>query len=450
MKHFGAKLAGAANTVDGDESSILTIGTGTGNNDSIIIHNETGADEAAGDKTLTDKGLVIVPTASGRGATHVLGADGREVLRTDLGATANDNLFIPISTGSSFVNSAISQDVTTDATTVRTIAIGDAEDIVNITGTANIATAVINDLTVSNMHSINADNSFVADKYFETNHPVDGAAYAATQDAGYVVVQTAATTGSGATQTHTPLTGAGIRFNPAASAGDRWEVAETFDFTDGSGGAAGSGAVPTGTWTSIGDYAAAAVSTGVTSIQAGRGVSEHASGDAAVDGLTPSDGSPVLRIETTTNGGIDFSATGAAGTLELQDGGIVADYLNGDTTGAAFSALGNGTAGQILASRGNGRFQWSPAPTGTSATRAFTGTKITTATSFRILQTDHLFAGQNLNVQVYESITGGFTQIIPESILISDGSAAGVAAGDIVVTTGATATDLAYKVVITG
>ena len=189
MKHFGASLTGISNAVD-DGVSILKIGASTAaqadntTKDSIVIYNIAGPSNAT-DKVATAgseaAGLVIVPSAAGRGATHIIGADGREVAITDVGGGLNpSNLFVPIRGASGadankFLDSAISQAASgkTEAVTVG----GD------LTVTGNFH--------VNGMESnINAVNTYVRDRYFETNHPIPGETYVGGLTGGLVVVQT--------------------------------------------------------------------------------------------------------------------------------------------------------------------------------------------------------------------------------------------------------------------
>ena len=93
MKHFGAQLAGINNEVDGDLASRLVVGTASSNNDSIVIHNEQVITSTADKVVGTDLGLVIVPSATGRGATHVLGADGREVSIANISGGGHGSTF---------------------------------------------------------------------------------------------------------------------------------------------------------------------------------------------------------------------------------------------------------------------------------------------------------------------------------------------------------------------
>ena len=77
MKHFGAQLAGLNNQVDGNEDSRLVVGA----NDTLVIMtpNQTGGQ-------ITDGSLDGFVINSPNGETHVLGADGREILISNIAA----------------------------------------------------------------------------------------------------------------------------------------------------------------------------------------------------------------------------------------------------------------------------------------------------------------------------------------------------------------------------
>ena len=123
MKHYGALLSGANNQVDGGEVSILTVGSATTQDDKIIIYNENDGEtsseysQTTGDALITTAGpagFVIVPSAAGRGSTHVLGADGREVPISGIGGIGHNTAeyFVPALAYNSqndphFVDSAI-------------------------------------------------------------------------------------------------------------------------------------------------------------------------------------------------------------------------------------------------------------------------------------------------------------------------------------------------------
>ena len=94
MKHYGALLTGANNTIDGGENSVLTVGA----NDAIIVATARTQSDANLGATISDQealdaaGLVI---ATANGATHILGADGREVAISDIGGGSAHALFNP-------------------------------------------------------------------------------------------------------------------------------------------------------------------------------------------------------------------------------------------------------------------------------------------------------------------------------------------------------------------
>ena len=528
MKHFGAVLTGDNNIVDGGDSSILTISASAGN-DKIIIYNQNDAATASeyaggvftGDALISDTGptgFVIVPSVAGRGATHVLGADGREVAITSLSTSVNTNLIIPVSNGTSFVDSALSVSATGTANTVTVTAAG------NMTIEGNL---IVNG-TRTVIHSA---DSFVSDRYFGTNHPVDGSPYVNNQNGGFVVVRTgnggtstfaaAATPGSltindatvaagdtmvtfsanipaapttqgrvlvatsaafttgtqttflivtagfGTTEatfngpigTILPsvadgntvhfaqatitavadsLTGAGIRFN-----GTSWQAATSITNLTSS-----AMIDSTGNWADL-----TTATSGVNSVNAGAGIANVGSA-TAVD----------IDIELTTNGGLGFSAGASdnASTLQLASGEILASYLNGDNSGTGFTALGNGTANQVLTSRGNGRFQWQD---GLGTVTKYAATATVASGVITVAETTHGLGGADFHVSVYEYLTSAgaqhtgsgavtnlrYNQVLPESITIGTHSGGGGALeeGTVTITLGTAQNSNQFRVVIT-
>ena len=426
MKHFGAVLSGDNNIVDGGESSILTIGTAATNNDSIIIHNEDPASLLAL-KAITDFGLVIVPTTavSVDGTTgaisHLLGADGREVAVTDVGGGVNDNLSIPISTGSTFVNSRISQDITT-ATGAATISIGasDNADTVVIRGNLQIEGSTT---------EIESTTTTVNDRFINLGNTAAGAT--TTDLTGGIIVETD-NDGAG-----TKVYG-GLRFNGGTNS---WQIS-TDTSSDG---------ITSGTWADLGvsgqgvqSVVGAAGITVDTLVANGRDVNNPAVAIA----LTPEDAA------AGGIGGLGFTGTGDARTVGVATDGIDEQHLN--VPGTA------GLAGQVLSlsNTTTGAFEWVTAATGTVQKYVHVGNKAAADVGFTIDATDqgdsspfHGLTGQDFTIVLYELITdgvgalGGYRQFIPESVLIQNGTGTGEA-GAVVVNTGATAADLAYKIII--
>ena len=340
MKHFGAVLTGDNNIVDGNDSSNLTIGTSASNNDAIIIHNEAPK-AAAANKIIpnaaaitagtADFGLVLVPystvtyTGANNVPSHLLGADGREVAVSDLDIGASTNSVtgdIPVkgidTDGETiFVNSIMKEigtlnyDATGDNATSSTnsSATGiEIEGSLVISGSTSNLT-VQGDATVNGDLTINGDrfishsqDTFVSDRYFETNHPVAGSAYSNNLTGGFVVVQTA----SPSTATTTAVAVANTVNQPvtAPASGDL-----TLDFDNAIPAAPGGGDALILTVTAAAN--GAVLTTGFLVVSSGFGTTT-ATFAGPIDGLgsIPADGA-TLNFSTATLTSSDNSATGA-------------------------------------------------------------------------------------------------------------------------------------------
>ena len=427
MKHFGALLTGVNNTVDGGDTSVLTIGTAASNNDSIVIHNEAPVTATAVKIPTTDFGLTLVPystiTFTGTNSdiiSHVLGADGREVAVADLATAVNTNLFVPISNGTAFVNSEISQSST--AAGDITITLGSSlNDMVIISGglQVNGTTTTVNSTTVN-----------VADRFLQVG------------DTGTSTTATTAITGGLIVETSNDGSGTkafgGIRYN-----GTAWQVS-----SDPGADGLDAGA----TWTNLGVAGA-----GVEVVQGGSGISVAAPATAAAtDGLMADTNNPVVRVELTTVGITDGTTTAGGGlsrdgataatqTIGIATGGITAGQLATDIANTR-AGLVNGTAGQVLTSQANGGFAWGNAGTVAKFAGTFTGAaqliSIPTGTvGTSVANSSHGLSGSDFTVTVYEYLQNGSTtqhsgsgdvaglrisQIIPEGITIGrDSSGSG-------------------------
>ena len=468
MKHYGALLTGANNTV-AEDSSVLTVGNSTAaqgvaaTQDSIVIYNLAGPSGAT-DKAVSAAGLVIVPSAVGRGNTHILGADGREVEIAAIGGNSLNSreTFIPTkgvdADGNDiFVNSIISEefdtttptpsnyDMTGDSatTTTNSNAVG-----VNIGGNLNVTNnlSVTGNTTITGNLDVTGSTNFrhetisqYSDTFIELNVAQDKTTASLNGTGGLLVEHTFDAGGGNA------LYG-GLRFNGTADSNvGRWEYNLAADVNGDPSVATSTGAV--------GEWIPFPMGT-LTGVQGGNGVTVQTTGTH--DGLTASPTNPVIELDLHTTaadrstlGGLAIvDVTGGTGNNELgiAAGGIVEEML---------SATNTPTAGNILSAAADGRFTWVAAGgTGNvnkftiSGTKAAMTTSVTVGTS-AISATSGIAAGdQNLQVQVFESVTNGFSQILPESIVISDGTVG--SAGDVIITFGVTPADLDYKVVITG
>lgn len=408
MKHFGAVLTGDANIVDGGESSILTIGSDALNNDTIVIHNDnttTGMTDASSDGSVA--GLVIVPSTAGRGATHILGADGREVAITSVGGGINDNLIVPISTGTTFVNSRISQSITA-ATGDATITIGG--------GTTSDTVIVRGDLQVTGTTTtVDSTTVTVADRFINLGTT---AATTTTSDlTGGIIVETD-NDGAGVKSY------GGLRYNGATNT---WQVSSAPLET---------GLAADSAWSDLGVAGA-----GVQTVVGGAGISVN-----ATDANNPIVSTAITPLGTGGTGGLALVGTGAAATLSIAAEGITEQHLHSTNTGGV---------GQLLSLQNatTGEFEWVTGNTGTVQKYVHTGTKAAGDTGIEITNATHMLAGQDYTVICYELIVdavganGGYQQFIPESVLIQDGTGTGTA-GNVIITTGATTENLSYKIVI--
>ena len=419
MKHYGAVLTGDNNIVDGGESSVLTI-SGTSGNDKVVIYNQNDAataSEYAGDVITGDaktgdagpSGLVIVPSVAGRGATHILGADGREVEIAAVGGGVTAVGTIPVAhdstvaddtftgTADEYIASALSQ-TGAGASSVITVA-GDLQ--------VNGTTTTVNSTTVT-----------LADKFLELG--TASADFVATADSGGLLIvdqRSAGTSGYG-----------GFRWNGLTSVFQF--SADTTNGTDG-------------TWTDFG-----AAGAGIQSVVGGAGI--------GVDVTDPNN--PIVAAElkalvttagaTAPEGGLTFSGSGNSRTVQIGSDSVASGNL---------FATNDGAAGQVLSLSNDttGQMTWVTVAGGT-VQKYSTGaaTKAAGDAGFTITAATHGLTGEDFTISMYELLTGsgtdpqGYSQILPQRILIHNGSTTGFAAGDVQITTGVTAADLAYKVII--
>ena len=471
MKHYGAVLTGDSNIVDGGESSLLVIGTSTTNDDTLVIHNNnttTGATDAAADGSVG--GLVLVPSVAGRGETHVIGADGREVeIDGNFGSINSTTARVPVkginAAGNDiFVNSIITEvhatglnyDATADGATTSTMSNADGIQIagnVAITSSGNLTvagnTTMTGNLTVQGNTVFHTSTvSQYEDSFIELNVAQDKTA-PATSGTGGILVEHTYDAGGG-----NELFG-GLRFNGAANSNvGQWEYNLAADIN---GGATASGTA-TGAWIPF----AAGTLTGVRN---GNGITVSES--ATEDGITGTAAEPLVSVNLTgafptetaaSQGGLAFTNVGTTNgdtSIGIAQGGVDAGML--DVTAAASAALDNFLLSYNHAA---GNFTWvAPGGTGSINRAVITGTKLMLTTSVVIPRTSVAGTGvgqtatgigegeQNLTVTVYEAVTDGFSEILPESIVIS--SASGTE-GQVTIEFGATAADLDYKIVILG
>ena len=422
MKHYGAVLTGDNNIVDGGESSVLTI-SGTSGNDKVVIYNQNDAataSEYAGDVITGDaktgdagpSGLVIVPSVAGRGATHILGADGREVEIAAVGGGVTAVGTIPVAhdstvaddtftgTADEYIASALSQSGA-GASSVITVA-GDLQ--------VNGTTTTVNSTTVT-----------LADKFLELG--TASADFVATADSGGLLIvdqRSGGTNGYG-----------GLRWNGSTS-----KFQFSSDTTNGTDG----------TWV---DFAAG--TDGIATVVGGAGVN--------VQTTTPADtNNPIVSVDlkalvttagaTAPEGGLTFSGSGNSRTVQIGTDSVASGNL---------FATNDGAAGQVLSLSNDttGQMTWVTVAGGT-VQKYSTGaaTKAAGDAGFTITAATHGLTGEDFTISMYELLTGsgtdpqGYSQILPQRILIHNGSTTGFAAGDVQITTGVTAADLAYKVII--
>ncbi len=430
MKHYGAVLTGDNNTVDGADSSILTVGTASSNNDAIIIHNEAPADATAL-KALTDFGLVIVPTSgvtvTSSQISHLLGADGREVALTDVGGGINSALTIPIvnAAGDAFVDSALTQTSTIDG--AQTVTAGG-----NLVVGGNLQV----DGTITTIESTTVD---VADRYItlaNTNLAGDKS-----DITGGIFVETDV------------VSGVATYFGIRVGADGAWEVTDAIGATTDDG--------TTGTWIDLGTAAGAITQiTGANGITANVGSAAVTSGavtlDVAITAL-PTGTSTVIN-----SGGLSLDGTDGSQTLGIATGGITAGQL-ATGIGTARAGLGNGTTGQVLTTATNGGFIWATPAAGSVSKHANDYTVGSGAIS--IPATTHTLstADTDYSVKVYEyatsagQVTGSdvssathYNEVFPESVTIgrvTPGSGATVL-GTVTITMPTTQNSNVFRVVI--
>ena len=469
MKHYGAVLTGDSNIVDGGESSLLVIGTSSTNDDTLVIHNNnttTGATDAAADGSVG--GLVLVPSAAGRGETHVIGADGREVeIDGNFGSINSTTARVPVkginAAGNDiFVNSIITEthatglnyDAIADGATTGTMSNADGIQIagnVAITSSGNLTvagnTTMTGNLTVQGNTVFHTSTvSQYEDSFIELNVAQDKTAASTSGTGGILVEHTYDADGGN------ELFG-GLRFNGAANSNvGQWEYNLAADIN---GGATATGTA-TGAWIPF----AAGTLTGVRN---GNGITVSES--ATEDGITGTDAEPLISVnltgsfatETTTanQGGLAFTNVGSTNgdtTLGIAARGVDATML--DTTNADLTTDENG---YILSySHTATNFTWIPrGGTGTSHTGAIEREKgalvpLLTFTAAELAAAAGFTAGtEDLNITVYEPVANGYAQILPQSIVVHDGSNS-TTAGDVVVTFGATEEAITYKIVVTG
>ena len=437
MKHYGAVLTGPNNIVDGSESSSLVIGTSSTDNDNLVIHNIAGPSGST-DKLITASGLVIVPSAAGRGNSFLIGADGREVSYADVVAGAGVAASTNSATGtfpikgvnaaneSIFANSIITEiapsgglnyDATGDGATAATNSNADGINIAgnlvvsdNVTITGNIEVAG----TATYTHPSVA---VYADKYIEFNVGTTRTTAKTAGDGGFLV-ETAHDAGGG-----NPTFG-GFRYNSSATNNSKLEYS------------ADAGADGSGTWTPLAD--------GLSSVRGAAGISVATTG--TVDGLTPSTSSPTIKLDldTTATGGLGFTVgTDAAGQVGIKADGVRETMLAtaADTTNSGDAAAASGDV-LVYNDAGDGSFTWvaqsdlsiTPTSAYTADHTAATGGVITVPAA------THLQTGSDFTVIVSEYLTSGGvqhtgagavaglrkSQIIPESIIVgSDSSGSG-------------------------
>ena len=99
-----------------------------------------------------------------------------------------------------------------------------------------------------------------------------------------------------------------------------------------------------------------------------------------------------------------------------------------------------------MAKAAGNQFTWVDQSGGFAQKQVFTGNKLAAATivipSAATMSTTEHSLGGDVQVQVYESVSGSFSQFIPESIVIASN-------GDITITAGTPAA-IDYKVVVIG
>ena len=416
MKHFGAILSGDNNVVDGGDSSILTIGESTAaqgvanTQDSIVIYNVAGPTGAT-DKTTSSAGFVLVPSATGRGATHVIGADGREIAISTISGTFNPTAgTIPLAMDGSdadtdpdsWADSALTQTGTSTSSTVTAAG--------NLTVNGNLQVLG----TTTNINSTQVD---IADAFItlaDTDLPVSNTTPVSNINGGILVETDRTSDGTTETKTY-----GGLRYNATTN---QWEASSDTNATG------------VGTWTPFGMAGAS-----VTAIQGGDGVTVATTG--MVDGLTASTNTPVASVAVTAAGissstvaggglGIDAVTGNGNNTLGIAFGGITAGQF-ATAISTTRTGLANGTAGQVLQSQGNGGFSWGDA---TGSVRKYGGNQTVVAGVISIPAATHGLSttDTDYSVKIYEyqdtsgnQVTGStltaatrYNEIFPEAVTI--------------------------------
>ena len=327
MKHYGASLTGANNVVDGGEASVLTIGDASTHNDKIVIHNQNTASGSTDAAIASTTGLVIAPTAAGRGATHVLGADGREVAITSLVSenSAHDynatNNFIPVlqltGTGVSavphFIDSTIESEVT--AGSVTRSAAPTAEITVQLAVTTG---DTVLELTSASSGAANTAGIGVGNKFIISS----GSAFPANPETEIVYEITSVGTGSGGNRRY--------RFNPPVDASDNGLGILFFVDQTNAGGAT----------TIHGDVTINAI--GAT------GGNLTVDGDLTVSGTTTTINTATLDVEDQY---ITAANTAAGSTKAVTEGGLFVEHTSTATT-KTFAGIRYGDGATA------GTFQW--------------------------------------------------------------------------------------------
>ena len=419
MKHYSASLIGQSNQVeDTTIDSRLQIGA----NDSIEIlaPNTTSTGTDATTPVISGVGLHISTTAA---EDKYLDGAGRERLLSAIpGAAVVTNLHVPISNGTTYVDSVVTQSAQGPGASGSeiTINLGDnAFENTAISGDLGVAgdVTITGGLTVMGATDFQHSSiSTYADTYIELNVKSDKTSAQTTGQVGGILIEDTFDAGG------TNATYGGLRWNGGSTAANKWEYNNSAA-ADGTGGA----------WVAFGGGA-------VTSVQGGQGVRVATSGtDATNDGLTPSVASPVLSIDLTATaagvGGLGFTTVAGNGndTLGIAPEGITEQMLNANT----------GTATQVLtlANATTGAFAWVDQSTianaGSGTVRkvgedfaAVAATPTPTASTVTVdtTTTNSLISGSNfgsdVQVAVYEDISSGadgseLSQILPQSIVVN-------------------------------
>ena len=483
MKHYGALLTGVNNEVDGGADSVLTVG----DNDAIIIRAprlSTAADlgdDITDAEALAASGLVI---ATANGATHVLGADGREVAIAGFGSVNTVTARVPVkgvdTNGNAiYVNSIITEthatvdglnyDENTDLATTATLSNAQG---VNIAGNLSISgtTTIGGNLEVTGTTNFrHSSTTTYSDTFIELNvaqdiTDSDDPNYNATVTGGVggILVESNYNRASGVV-TATKL--GGLRFNgdydtPGTTDNvGRWEYNNGItDVNDPNG---------TGSWVPFSEAV-------VETVRGGNGITVATSG--TIDGLTASAENPVVSIALTADGpgagGLVLTNPADTGTAATDNGNQTLGIDVNGITEQMLNVPGDaGVAGNILSlvDPTAGTFAWVAAGgTGNvnKYARNFQADAAGTITITRgagQTNTTHGFSGSDFSVIVYEILNSSGTkitntapdagdnsvtdatslsQVIPESTVIN------ISTGEVVVTLGTTEATNPIRVVI--